>query len=104
MRKAGLAAGFDKVTLVRDDREIDPTYWAYFVHNMRVAGIAAPKLHKYKFLAKAFEASFGAFPEALTEPMNYFCFSKAPTARRRSGPRSRGATASDHRPPSPPAA
>ncbi len=76
LKAAARDAGFTSVEAVRDNRVLDHTYWSYFTATMRIAGIPAEKLEKYRFLAGTFENTVGAFPELVHEPMTYFFFRK----------------------------
>ena len=76
MREVGVRVGFKSVEFIRDNRKQDHTFWSYFVHTMRVAGIEPSKLKKYEFISTTYKNTIGAFPAFFYEPMGYFCFEK----------------------------
>ncbi len=76
MQESAKTAGFRSSEIIRDNRELDQTFWSYFVNTMRIVGIPAEKLEGYRFLSLAYQQTFGAFRDLVHEPMNYFCFRK----------------------------
>lgn len=76
MREKGLMAGFAKVEIISDDRALDPSLWSNTVGTLRILGIDAKKLEKYKLLGQSYARTFGAFEEFRYTPMGYFCFTK----------------------------